>query len=205
MKNVSTMIVGIVVVAVCAMLYLMSGSESPSTYDGSNSSQNTGGQRAGLQEYSDGIKLGDVTTTWKRVVIPSGSNQAAWYNNLGKTVFVTPDNVMIGFPSGTATSTLVLYVGTSTSSTFTDYARPSVATLLVDGALVATSTSAGTTGIYKMGTTSVAANVFAVPAGGYLVFDVQERFACKSDGSCNTATSSNRGIDSLHGYFRLFY
>lgn len=138
--------------------------------------------------------------------INAGANQAAWRNTTGRTVYVLPENVSIGYTTGTASSTWTLYVGTSTSATFTNYARPTPTNLLMDGASIATSTIAtGGISVARVGTTTSAGFGFAVPPLGYVVFDVQEAYACKSIGLCETATSTNRGVTKFFWTLRGHY
>lgn len=138
-----------------------------------------------------------------RVIIPAGTNQVAWKNKTGRSVIIEPTSTGIGYSSGIASSSLNFYVGTSTASTFTDYARPTPTRLVIDGVNIATSSPAGA---FYMGTSSATYNRgFIVPDGGYLVFDIQEKHACKSVGVCETATSTNRGITSFFGFFQGHY
>lgn len=152
--------------------------------------------------HSDGGSFVTVTADGE---INAGANQGAWRNTTGRTVYVHPSDVRIGYTSGTATSSYYFYVGTSTSSSYTNYARPSVTTLLVDAALVATSTSASGGPITFVGTTTSAGTGVSVPAGSYVVFDVQEKHACKADAACTTATSTNRGITKFFWSLKATY
>lgn len=166
------------------------------------SPSNVGGERGGLQEFIDGAKIGDTTSLWKKVTIGPGANQGYWKNTLGKTVYLDIANTSIGFHSGTASSSLNFYVATSSSATLTDYVTPS-GTLPLSGARVATSTTGDTT---FMGTTTSAGTGFAVPAGSYVIFDIQEAYNCKTaTGLCETATSTNRGITNFFGSLRIYY
>lgn len=138
--------------------------------------------------------------------IAAGQNQAAWRNTTGRVVYVKPGDVRIGFTSGTASSSLALFVGTSSASSYSDFARPTITTLLIDAALVATSTSASGGPITYVGTTTSSGVGIAVPANSYVVFNVQDRYFCKAQGACETATSTNRGISrflwSLRGSYQ---
>lgn len=140
---------------------------------------------------SDG---GDYLTITRNGKIGRQANQAAWRNTTGRTVYVLPEQVFLGYESGTASSSWAFYVSTSTASTVSDYSRPTPAVLLMDGAIVATSTGTGGGAIGRVGTTTSAGTAVAVPNGSYVVFNVQEQFACKTIGACETATSTNRGV-----------
>lgn len=150
--------------------------------------------------YTNGVGIGQDVFFSKTVSIPAGKNQAAWCNTgpngFGKTVLV--DNAEFGFSSGTASSSDLLYVATSTSATIAnDYARPTGDYLLIDGASFATSTPGSR--FYVSTSTSAGRGLVAVPVGSCVNFQVQEKYACKSVGACETATSTNRGISTFTG------
>lgn len=152
--------------------------------------------------HGDGGDFVAITADGK---IGAGANQAAWTNKTGRTVYVRPQDVQIGYTAGTATSSLNFYVGTSTATSFTDFARPTPTLLLMDGATDATSTSATGAAVGHMGTSTNNGPVFAVPNGSRVVFNVQEKYACKADGACNTATSTNRGITEFFWFLRATF
>lgn len=167
-------------------------------------STSVGGQRGGLQEFTDGITPGLATEKWEQVTIGPGENQAYWTNDTGDTVYVNASDATIRYESGTASSSFLGYIATSSDISFTNYVRPSLSTILMDGALIGTSTTAvGGHQIFQ-GTTTDNGVVFSIPAGGRLIFDIQERYACKSVGACETATSSNRGITNFYGLFKWY-
>lgn len=186
--------VAVIGVIAAGIFFVSKGSQDPTLQ----------GERAGLQEFVDGITPGDTTILTKVVTIGPGQNQASWVNNLGKTVYVDPYGTSLSYESGTASSSWLVYVGTSTaaSATYTDYARPAPTALLVDGALIATSSPATQT---RIGTTTTAGTGFAVAPGERVIFNIQERFACKTIGTCETATSSNRGVNTFYGLLTIKY
>lgn len=147
---------------------------------------------------------GDTLTFTKDGVISAGQNQGSFRNTTGRTVYV--DLATIGYESGTASSSLLFYAGTSTTATFSnDFASPSGAGKFfpIDAAVIATST----TGLRIITSTSTPSGngSVAVANGQYFVFQVQERYACKSVGVCETATSTNRGISNFLWYVRGHY
>lgn len=188
---------GVVAVAVALLVV---GVAKPATTSAPSNTP-TGLSQTNIGEFPEGVKNGDLTRVSKSITIGSGANQTAFRNTTGRTIYVAPYSVSFGFTSGTATSSSSFYVGTSTASTFTDFARPTPVHLIVDGGIFATST----TGTAIKQATTTPGYAFAIPDGSYLIFDVQERFACKSDGICNTATSTNRGVTNYTGSFEYWY
>lgn len=189
----SGLLIGVValVVAVGALFFAVTAPEP----------KDAGGERSGLQEFNDGITPGTQTILTQVVTIGANANQGAWKNTTGKTVYVAPTDVSIGYESGTATSSYLFYVGTSTTATYTDFARPASTFLALDGATVATSSLANT----RVGTSTTAGTGFSVAPGEFVVFDIQERFFCKANAFCETATSTNRGITNFYGLLTIKY
>lgn len=191
--------VAIAVIAIGVSVYGGGQTQAP---DG----QNVGGERAGLQEFIDGIKPGDQTVIWKKGTIGAGQNQGSWRNNLGKTVFVDLSEV---YTTGTASSSIKIYVATSSSATLSsDFAAPFASG--IDGKAVATSTvltnfvynsskDAGTNGRH----------VFPVVSGEYVVTAIlQDTTACLSGGAglaCESATSTSRGFSKVFWHLRINY
>lgn len=156
--------------------------------------------------YSNGIVNGDRVGIIKAGTIGAGANQTSWTNTTGRTLYIGAADILFGYPSGTASSSWLVYVGTSTAASFADYSRPSGDYLPIDGAVVATNTAARA-GL-RVGTTTTASparGAIQVNPGENLVFDVQERYACKTVGACETATSSNRGASSFFWQFKATY
>ncbi len=171
---------------------------------------NVGGERSGLQEFTGGIKPGDYSIKTKTISIPRGTNRVTFKNPEGKTIYVSAPSMSMGYSSGTASGTPTFYVGTTTagneSTAFADYARPTPTRLLIDGAIIATSTGPQ----IIVGTTTSTGIGFAVGTGDSIVFDVQEHFFCGSAGnfpvgSCETATTTNTTITSYFGRFTYTY
>lgn len=205
-NNVLTAAVVALVVSVLTLAFFNVSHSAPAAQ-----SSDTLGQIAGtvvntptifVAGHSDG---GNFVTVSADGEIPVGQNQAAWRNTTGRTVYVNAGDVRLGYASGTATSSYAFFVGTSTSASYTDFARPSVTTLLIDGALIATSTAATGGPITRVGTTTSAGVDVSVPAGSYVVFDVQERYFCKANAACEIATSTNRGISKFFWSLKATY
>lgn len=153
--------------------------------------------------FKEGATLGDRTVLYESGTIGAGANQAAYYNNTGRTLYINSNDIHMGWTSGTASSSIVFYVSTSTASSVTDYARPTGTYLLIDGATFATSSPA--VSISTGTTTDAGAGAITLAPNEYLIFNVQEQYACKTIGACETATSSNRGIASFFWNFKATY
>ncbi len=156
--------------------------------------------------YTNGVGVGNVVDFAQRINIGPGTNQFAWKNKTGRTVYVSSAN--LGYIAGTATSSYLFYVGATTSAAFsTDSGRPnSGAKLLIDGATVATSTVASVSTFFTSTTTSAGVGSIPVPDGSYVVFQVQEKFGCLTNtATCERATSTNRGISNFVGFFRAWF
>lgn len=195
-SNGKTFGVAAVAIAVIALVFsIFVGASAPT------GNENVGGERAGLQEFIDGIKPGDATLFTKKGTIPATENQGSWKNRLGQTVYI--DAVNFGYTSGTATSSLLFYVATTSAGTISsDYAHPGGLIFPIDGATVATSSASR---IFSATSTTSGFGSLPVLDGESVTFQVQERFACKVNGLCETATSSNRGITNFSWYFRAHY
>lgn len=151
-----------------------------------------------IESFAKGISTGGTFASFTaNGTIDAGSNQGHWTNSTGRTVYINPGNVRIGYTSGTASSSFYFSAGTSTATTFTDYARPTPATLIIDMASVATSTGTGGGAITFVGTTTSAGKGISVPNGSSVVFSIQSNGSCKTVGACETATSTNRGISQF--------
>ena len=156
------------------------------------------------QSFPDGAVIGDRAVIFKSGTIGPGQNQGYWDNTTGRQVFVSESDVLMGWTSGTASSSLVFYVATSTATSVSDYTRPVSSYMLVDGAINATSTQANASWITGTTTTS-GKGIIPVNPGERLIFDIQERYNCKGATNCETATSTNRGIQSFFWMFRGVY
>lgn len=159
-----------------------------------------------IDTFTNGVGLGNRVLIARGATIQAGMNQVYWRNVTGRTIFVEVANV--GYTSGTASSSLLFYVGATTTANFsTDYGRPNgaAAKLMIDGATVATSTAAAVTTFFTSTSTAAGFGTLAVPDQSYIVWQVQSKDGCKVVGACETATSTNRGISTFNAYFRGWY
>lgn len=167
-------------------------------------SQNAGGVYEQTIGYFPAVGVGDKVFFYKNGTIGPGANQSAWLNNTGQPVLIDAGTTAISYTSGTATSSYLFYVSTSTSPTVADYGRPAGSYFMIDGATIATSTVPN--GSLIMGTsTSAGKGGIIVQPNEYLNFDVQERYFCKANALCETATSTNRGIQTFNWTFNGVY
>lgn len=153
--------------------------------------------------FTDAV-IGDRTVVFKAGLIGPGANQGSWNNNTGKQVLIAASDITMGWTSGVASSSLAFYVSTSTATTVTDFTRPTSAYLLIDGAQTASSTQPLASPVTGTSTSAGKGSILVNP-GENLIFNVQERYACKTVGNCETATSSNRGIQSFFWQFKGTY
>lgn len=147
------------------------------------------------QWFSSGYGFGNNASLYlsNKLTLGVGVNQAAFQNLTGKTITVDTGRFDL---TGTASSTVAVYVGTSTTATVTNQFSlvtvPFWAQLISAGA-IATSTN----GTYTSQLDNFVNHKSGYPAeiqvlnGQYLLVAVQS--FCTADGACNTATSSNRG------------
>lgn len=194
------------VVCVGGLLAFSSPSAPATDSQGQDTGSLTGPVKNTPDNYTNGVAIGgDFVQFAKNGTISRGANQAHWTNNTGRTVFVSPEDTVLGFTSGTASSSWNFYVSTTTSTSVTDFARPTGSQLLIDGARISTSTGVGGAAIARHGTTTASGVLVAVPNGSSIVFNVQEAYACKAVGVCETATSTNRGVTDFFWRFVGYY
>lgn len=191
MDNSKGIVIGVVAVAIAIVALGFS------VFSGSP--ENVGGQRAGLQEFADGISLGKVAVAnnWAVVPIPERSNQGFWLNNTGKDVVVDYAEFQNsgGSGSGVASTTYQFFVGTSTTASLSsDFTDPFAG--ILDAYTLATSSAIKLINSFKdAGTNGRGAVV--VPNGQYVFFTFQQTYTGACTGSvCETATSTNRGFNS---------
>lgn len=144
-------------------------------------------------QYVAGTCLGSlpVCENWAGGKIEAKSNQASWRNTTGGVVYVDLAELAT---DGTASSSFKLYVGTSTAATIaSDFTAPFAS--LINGVILATSTIATTTTNYDVAAQTP--HSIRVADGVYVNFQLQEKDsnACGVAGTCETATSSNRGFN----------
>lgn len=151
--------------------------------------------------FTNGYKVGNSNAlyTATSLSLPVGVNQASWLNNTGQIVVVDNSHVDL---LGTASTTMKLYVGTSTKSTVTDSFALGTAPMwsqTIDGYSIATSTSglsatqaftvADNYGSHKTNYSSF----MEVLPNQYLIAVLSSNCSTYSQACGETATSSNRG------------
>lgn len=164
----------------------------------------TAGERAGLQEFIDGIKAGDVNAKWVSKTLPAQTNSVLLYKNTtGKDVIVDYGEVNV-VTGETASSTykVAVFATTSTSvPTNADFAALTGNTRklsLIDGVTLATSTTATTTSSTYASSAGLGNGAIIIPNGSSLFGFIQQTFTTPCTGSqCETATSSNRGFNPV--------
>lgn len=145
---------------------------------------------------------GDFLTFTKNGRINAGSNQASWRNTLNRTVYIDYTEMV---PTGTASTTFIFYVGTSTAATYSDnYAAPYAT--LVDGKRIATSTTPIVVNS-KADAGTLGRQTIAVAPGVYVNFAMLQGYLQGNcTGSvCEAATSTNRGISTIDWLLRGHY
>ncbi len=174
-------------------------------------SSSTGSARGGGPVFNAGaafpiglnLGMNGITTNMGQIQIGRGANQGAWKNTTGRTIYVYEAPLSM---AGTASSTIKVYVGTSTTPTATDSFTAATAPFwsqLIDAGQISTSTTAGL--LFDSITNHKTSYPGTLPvADGQYVLLVADSF-CRSTGACETATSSNRGWTTLTLPFYYFY
>lgn len=157
-----------------------------------------------VQTFTQGIDTGAGSVQFTRSgVISATQNQGFWRNTTGRTVMIVPELTSVGFDTGTASSSMIIYIATSSASKISnDYAQPGGLVRPIDGAIFATSTAGPR---YFLGTSTSLGIMPIVRDGEYVVVQLQDRYGCKTVGACETATSTNRGISNFRWRITGFY
>lgn len=150
--------------------------------------------------YPNGVIIGDQNNIWISGTIPVGSNQGSWRNRTGRTIFIDRAEI---FTSGTASSTMVFSVGTSSAATVADFTN-TFSTLIDRYTLATSSVFRLVNSIKDAGTNG--RNVIPVTDGQYVsvVWRTENNQAC-TGAVCETATSTNRGFGSVDWKLRGHY
>lgn len=157
--------------------------------------------------FTNGIQLGLQGELNNSVSLKmlNGQNQVSWLNNTGAPVTFRGTDVyatLVNAGSSTVTvasTSMLLYAATSTTSTTTDKLTP-LTGLLFDKVLIATSTPQGTSvGVYATSafTGSNEEAALTIPNGTYLIFVMEPPVFPNCGGGCEQATSTNRGFNLL--------
>lgn len=157
-----------------------------------------------IEYFPSGIGIADKTTFNKSGTIGPGVNQTAYTNNTGVALTILAPTVTIAYTTGTASSSYLFYVSTSTATTITDYTRPVGGYKLIDGATIATSTTANASLIVGTSTAAGKGGIVLQP-GESLIFAVEPVSVPTCTGLCETATSSSRGIQIFNWNFLATY
>lgn len=192
--NAKTIILGLVVAAAVIGTGVFLTSD--------RSSENVAGQRAGLQEFIDGIRPGEVTIQTKAVSIPLGSDNFVYTNKSGKVQYV---DLLALHTSSVASSTQTLTAGTSTSATaWNGFSVPQTLKSFFNITVATSSIATTTNSIQGSGaTTGSGAGVAYLGIGESLIVGVYQTFGNKCTGAlCETATSTNRGY-TVSGFLRI--
>lgn len=173
---------------------------------GHSSSGNVGGERAGLQEFIDGAKTGDLNSKWIAKAVAPGSNQVLLYRNTSGHDVIADYGDMTITTGSTASSTSKISLFATTSSSvgawadFGTVVSPSNLKLaLINAEGVATSSTATTTNAVSSAVHNKGSGAVLVPNNSYLFgYIQQDTTACGAlTTACETATSSNRGFNPL--------
>lgn len=144
--------------------------------------------------FSRGAQLGDQVVFWEKRTISAGDNNDGWENDTGKTVYVDLVEFTV---NGTASSTYIFEVATSSTQNISDGASPYSEFIDSYNAATGTTNNIVPNSISNGGTNGK--GVVPVGAGEF----VSLRFLPEAglggcDGSaCEEATSSNNGISSI--------
>lgn len=167
-------------------------------------SKSVGGERGGLQSFSDGIAPGDQIEIWKSKTMPALDNEVEiWKNDTGKDAYVSLGDMVV--PTGsTASSSVNVSVFATTSSsigTWADFGTLAEGKRsIITAVLVATSTTASTTSSVYAAANGKGNGEILVPNGSRVFGFLQQvtslaSIACAKSGACETATSSARGYN----------
>jgi hypothetical protein len=198
MENKSNGIVlGVVAVAIAAIALgaaVFGGDTQPVN-------QNVGGERAGLQEFLDGIKAGDINVKWASAELPVATNQVLIYANRTGHDVIADFGSMVILTGETASSTYNVSIFATTSSSIAT--QIDFATLgensrsLIHAATIATSSTATTTSSGQV-TFSKGNGPILVPTGSSIFGYIQQNSGClKGTGACEQATSTARGFNPI--------
>ena len=164
--------VGVVAVAIAILalgISFFGGSSQPS--------QNVGGERAGLQEFIDGIKAGDINAKWVSAKLPTQENSVLIYANRTGHDVIADFGSMTIVTGETASSTYDVSIFATTSSSiaasnnFADFGDKSCADT---AATVATSSTATTTNSINSAALGQGIGAIVVPTGSF-IFDTSSK------------------------------
>lgn len=162
----------------------------------------------------NGVTIGAKFQQWYALNLPIGTNQVSWRNTTGQVAYVSGARFTMASttPNGntSASSTLVVSVGTSTTATITDTSTPWGG--LINQVSIATGTTAFDAGSQivlagqaKSGVGG-ATSTIAVAPNEYVIAVVENPFSlnCGASGLCESGTSTKRGY-ILNGIFEVSF
>lgn len=192
---------GVVAVAIAAIaLFVSIGSGASAPTD-----PNAGGERGGLQEFFDGVKAGNIGSKWISKTLPVLANSSKLYcNTSGRDVIV--DYGEVNYPTGQTASTTYQVSMFATSSASIPVTQNYTALAegrrsLIQVSVATSSTATTTNSVYAAGANQ--GNGAVLVATNSCVFGYIQNLATGGGGPvctgsvCETATSSNRGVNPV--------
>lgn len=204
-SNGKTLGVVAVAIAVIALTFSLFNGTSPAPAPSPTNSDNVGGERAGLQEFFDGVKAGNIGSKWIGKTLPPLANAVLLYRNTsGKDVIIDYGEVNV-LTSQTASTSYRVHIFATTSSSIvasTDYTALAEGRRSLIGVTLATSTTATTTNSVSSAIIGRGNGAVLVASDSY-VFGYIQNLPLEGGGplctgaACETATSSNRGFNPV--------
>lgn len=173
-----------------------------SIYQKAPGDSQVGYQQGNPGEFPEGALIGQLGVRGFAFSIPAGQNQTSYRNTSGRRQYV---DLLVMRTTGTASSTVTLTAGTSTSSTFNSFLVQSSHKSLLNVALSTSTTATSTNSVQGLGapTGAPGAGVAKLEDGEYLNIGFYETYGYPCNGAtCESATSSARGYN-VDGIFRV--
>ncbi len=156
--------------------------------------QNAGMTQNTVDEYPNGLKLGDATEKWVALPLAAGQNQAFFTNRTGHTMILDYAEALT---DGIASSSFKIFVATTTAtaaSTTFDFSQPYSS--MITGDVLSTSSPALSLITSGGATTTTRKSAIAVADGQSVVLGMIQTYGVGCTGSvCEAATSTNRGFN----------
>lgn len=200
LKNIGPLLGGVAVVLAALTLFFVFSTSPAQAPTG----EKVGGQRAGVQEFVDGIKSGSVNSKWVSASLPAGASSVVLYTNrTGHDVYADFGSVDV-LTGDTASSTQKAFLFATSSSntsvpTWADFGTVNEGVrALIGGYTIATSSTALTENSVVAAVNSIGNGAVLIPDGSTLFGYLNQTYATKCTGSvCETATSTNRGYNPV--------
>ncbi len=184
--------------------------------------------------FTEGAGIGDQATRWISKTIGVGSNSVSWTNNTSKTIYADYGQMGFPSGTASSSYTFWLFATSTNSIATHNYdvfttgnSGTASTTFLIRGFVVATSTMATKYASSTVDSTMEAARLAKTPPtdnqgglGGHLVIPAGwtvfgvvlngsgasfAPLATCNGASCETATSTNRGFQTVNVRFRLLF